>query len=217
MLFQTLCLSLLLHGSFVFLSVNALEAKQYLTRNQPSLTFNANAGTTYTICSSETKDFSIASVFDQMTITVQVPSEHKLAFHSVKGVSTDDFHNNLESLMYHMFGTEEEKSKETSPVVKFPQSFVRDIVSACPSPMFHDQRSKCPMSFSPFGEGCIQMKTDASVKVTAFSEMNYNVWLPLNMVIGLLLIRLSFYLAKSSFFQVSFVLCTPQECFNDIH
>lgn len=206
MLFQTLCLSLLLSGSFVSFSADALEAKQYLTRNQPSLNFNANAGTIYTICSSEKKDFSIASIFDQMTITVQMPSDHKLPFHSVKGVSTDDFHNNLESLMYHMFGTEEEKSKESSPVVKFPQSFVRDIVSACPSPVFHDQRSKCPMSFSPFGEGCIQIKTDSSAKVTAFSEMNFNVWLPVNMVIGLLLIRLSFYLAKSSFFQVSLVI-----------
>lgn len=197
------------------LAISAQQPKLSLTPDKPAQSFNAVSGTVYTICSSQISGFNLASMFHELSINVVAPNDYKFPWHSVKGLSTDDFHANAESFVLSVFGTEEEKSKKISPVVEFPQSFVRDIVSACPSPVFHSVRSTCSMGFSPFGEACVQLRTDAPVRITATSEKKFNIWLPVNMVCGLGLIYLSQPLSKSSVFQVSlFVVLnsTPIAC-----
>lgn len=189
--------------AFALLAISAEQPKLSLTPEEPAQSFDAMSGTVYTICSSQISGFNFGSIFHQLSINVVAPDDYKFPWHSVKGLSTDDFHSNIESSVLAMLGTEEEKSRKISPVVEFPQSFVRDIVSACPSPVFHSERSICSMGFSPFGEACVQLRTDAPVRITATSEKKFNAWLPVNMLCGLGLLYLSQALSKSSLFQVS--------------
>jgi hypothetical protein len=187
---------------FALLAISAQQPKLSLTPEEPAQSFNAVSGTVYTVCSSQISGFNIASIFHELSINVVAPNDYKFPWHSVKGLSTDDFHANTESFVLSLFGTEDEKARKVSPVVEFPQSFVRDIVSACPSPVFHSVRSTCSMGFSPFGEACVQLRTDAPVRITATSEKKFNILLPVNMLCGLGLIYLSQPLSKSSVFQV---------------
>lgn len=186
----------------ITLYVTASKVELSLTKEKPVQSFDASNGVTYTICSTQRAEFDIKSIFHQLVVVVVGPDDHKLPWHSVKGLSTDDSHTYIENLMLPFFGSDEDLKARNSPRVEFTSSFIRDIVSACPSPIFHSTRSKCAMSFSPFGTACVQLRTDKTIRLTATSERQFNPWLPANMFCGLLLLYLSQKLSKSSIFQV---------------
>lgn len=189
--------------------VSAQQEKISLTLLDPVSTFVATSGTTYTICHTEKVPFNVMSIFDQLSINVVAREDYKFPWHSIKGLSSDDFHANIETIMYEIFGTDEEKANKMSVLSEFRQGFFRDIVSACPSPLLSTNRSQCLMSFSPFGEACVRLRTDQLVELTATSKRNFNLRLPLNLLCGLFLLGLSHPLSKSSVFQVKNVALFP--------
>ena len=180
----------------------AQQERISLTSEDPVRTFVTTGSTTYLICHSETAPFDVMSAFHQLTVDVVAAENYKFPWHSVKGISNDDFHSNIETIMYKIFGTEEEKADKVATVAEFRQGFFRDIVSSCPSPLLSTSRSQCLMSFSPFGEACVRLRTEQSVQLTATSERKFNIRLPLNLMCGLFLLNLSHPLSKSSIFQV---------------
>jgi hypothetical protein len=93
-----------------------------------------------------------------MSIQLTAANKYEFPFHTIKGISTDDFHSNIEALMYEIFGTAEEKASKILTSHDFQQSFIRDIFSSCPSPVFSSNRSLCAMRFSPFAENCIKFR-----------------------------------------------------------
>lgn len=192
----------LLVNILITLHVTASKVELSLTKDKPVQSFDALNGVTYTICSTQRTEFDLKSIFHQLVVVVVGPDDHKLPWHSVKGLSTDDSHTYIENLMLPFFGTDEDVKAKNSKTVEFTSSFVRDIVSACPSPIFHSTRSKCSMSFSPFGTACVQLRSDKTIRLTATSERQFNPWLPANMFCGLFLLYLSQSLSKSSIFQV---------------
>ena len=191
---------------FLLLACSFTSAKNVeivLSAGQPMVDFVTSGGTTYSICLNQENQFSVLAIFSQLNIEVVAPSSYRFQWHSVKGVSSDDFHSNIQRYVYRMFGTDEEKASKVLTSSDFPQNFFRDIVSSCPSPFYSTDRSRCLMPFSPFGEACVQVRTDQSVQLMATARQDLNLRLPFSMIIGLLLLRLSNILSKSSLFQVS--------------
>ena len=191
----------------VFLSlgsslISASNVKIVLTASQPVVDFVTLGGTTYSICLNQENQFSVLAIFSQLNIDVVAPSSYRFQWHSVKGVSSDDFHSNVQRFVYGLFGTDEEKASKVLTSSDFPQNFFRDIVSSCPSPFYSTDRSRCLMPFSPFGEACVQVRTDQSVQLMATARQDLNLRLPFSMIFGLFLIRLSNTFSKSSLFQV---------------
>ena len=193
----------------ITLYATANKVELSLTKEKPVQSFDASHGVTYTICTTQRAEFDLKAIFHQLVVVVVGPDDHKFPWHSVKGISTDDSHTYIENLMLPFFGTDEEVKAKNSPTIEFTSSFIRDIVSACPSPIFHSTRSKCSMSFSPFGTACVQLRSDKTIRLTATSERQFNPWLPANMFCGLLLLYLSQSLSKSSIFQVNSISFIP--------
>lgn len=187
-----------------FTYVSSNEISYSLKLNESEKLFHANGGTTYTLCHNEYEEFNIVSIFHQLSIKVTT-YQYLLPWHSVKGISNDDFHTNIETLMYQYFGTEEENLSKIKYTFQksFQQSFLRDVISSCPSPLFSTNRSQCSMTFSPFGDACIQVKTDQSVDIKVDIEKIFNTKLPFFLLVGFVLLNLSHIFSKSSIFQVN--------------
>ena len=199
----TLFLRLLLLALAALPAMTAQTETMFLTSNDPVKVFVASSGATYKVCHAQKAPFNVLSIFNQISIRIDASDNYAFPWHAVKGLSSDDFHSNIETIMYEVFGTDDEKDSRRLSSSEFRQSFFRDIVSACPSPLMSTNRGLCDMSFSPFGEACVQLKTDRTVQVTATAERKFNFGLPLKMICGLILLNLSHPLSKSSLFQVS--------------
>lgn len=201
-------LQLLLLSFAAFPLISASDVKIVLTASQPVVDFVTTAGESYSICLSQENPFSILSIFDQLSMNVVASDNYDFRWHSVKGVSSDDFHSNIEKVVYNLVGTDEEKLHRVTTSSDFRQSFFRDIVSSCPSPFFSTDRSQCKMAFSPFGEACIQVQTEKSVQLLVTAKRDLNIRLPLSMICGLCLLNSSQSLSKSSIFQVWKYFCS---------
>mmetsp|Transcript_25965 Transcript_25965/g.24819 ORF Transcript_25965/g.24819 Transcript_25965/m.24819 type:complete len:372 (-) Transcript_25965:24-1139(-) len=201
--FQLFLLISLLFPSFVSSSSHETSSNVHLLKsNDPEKAFHTDGRSTYTLCNNEYENFNILSVFNRLSIEV-ITNKYQFPWHSIKGISSDDSHTNIETAMYQYFGTEEEnysRIKDNFPE-GFHQSFLRDILSSCPSPIFSTNRSHCFMTFSPYGDACIQIKTDQSVDMIVNTENKFNIKLPLFLLAGFVLLHLSHIFSKSSIFQ----------------
>lgn len=155
------------------------------------------------------------------------------SWHAINGVSTDDFHTNLNSFIHYLFDKnaainsssdesangDNGSSSDGNDVIDVErepyeqESFIRDILSACPSPLFTSHRSQCHMKFSSVGKSCITIKAhndyDNTVSISIMHHFNSN--LVYNLIAGLVLITFAGLLAKSKVFQVTFIyICSDQ-------
>lgn len=120
-----------------------------------------------------------------------------LTWHSVRGISTDDLHTLLETAIWKAFSYSP-PSVDKGPV----QSIIRDIFSACPSPLFSSSRSICHMPFSTFGTSCVTLSSENDVSVTIRVSKHFNRRLFYHFLVGLSLIAFAYQLAKSKIFHV---------------
>lgn len=150
-------------------------------------------------------NFNIAAIFNQVNIVVK--SSEPFNWHSVRGVSSDDFHSVIEEFVFGFFLSPEEKlklkAKHNSEDLVFEKtSMVRDLVSSCPSPLAY-QYNTCNMQFSPYGRACVSIKSDKSIHVQIDTFFGFNFRRLLHLLAGLALLILSHTLSKSKIFQYS--------------
>ena len=114
--------------------------KLELTKDKPSVIFEVDREVMQQICFIEYDKFHWQSIFD--TILIQVDTNIELPWHtSIRGISTDDFRNHIERLIYQVFGEQQEKQAAEQRKLKIEYNFVRDVLSSCPSPLFATNRS----------------------------------------------------------------------------
>jgi hypothetical protein len=136
-----------------------------------------------------------------------------LPWHAVKVRSRDDFHGHVERWLRRAVGaprdtaaaaaSEEEEEDELASA-----SFLRDVVSSCPSPFVSGKVATCAMTLSPFAEGCVTVATTkgaAALPVRASMGRRVNWRYAASLALGLLLMWTGSELAKSKVFQYSVV------------
>jgi hypothetical protein len=149
---------------------------------------------------------NMSGVYDslqEVVITVKTTSPtDTFSWHSIRGVSTDDLHSLLEAVVWKIFSHESAQEFDVSA----KQSFLRDLFSSCPSPIFSMSRSVCDMPFSTFGTACVTMVSDKDVSVDVHLSKRFNHRVRNYLPSGILLVYFSGYLAKSKIFQVNLFL-----------
>ena len=164
--------------------------------------------------------YHLYHIFHDISIVVSERHSKIFSWHAINGVCTDDFYTNLNTFIHYLFDKNDEaidNSNESTSgddgidnikVDKEPyeqESFIRDILSACPSPLFTSNRSQCHMKFSSVGKSCVSIKAhddyDYTVSISIMHHFNSN--LVYNLIAGLVLITFAGLLAKSKVFQVT--------------
>lgn len=140
-------------------------------------------------------------IFSEITFTIQENNKKPFSWHIIQGVSTDDLHQNLQSFIYQVFNLNDPKLVHIKEPYEI-ESFLRDIVSSCPSPIFTSNQTYCQMKFSNLGKSCVNLKADKDYKVTVLVEKKFNQSYVYNLLAGLILLTLSSTFAKSKVFQV---------------
>jgi hypothetical protein len=146
-------------------------------------------------------------LFNEVLIHVSETSNHKLPWYSVKGVSTDDLHSHLEDFVYYVMG---QLGVENAREIKAPHdidSYLRDVVSACPNPVFSQSRSHCIMRFSTIGHACVKVALPQDytehLNLTVYVEERMNMNFVYSFLVGLSLFFVAGYLGYNMVFQVS--------------
>lgn len=168
--------------------------------------------------------YHLYHIFHEISIVVTERHSKIFSWHAINGVSTDDFHTNLNTFIHYLFDkidtaidssssdddgrSSGDDGSDNADVDREPyeqESFIRDILSACPSPLFTSHRSQCLMKFSSVGKSCVSIKAhdvdyDYIVSISIMHQFNRN--LVYNLIAGLVLITFAGLLAKSKVFQV---------------
>eukprot|EP01031_Cornospumella_fuschlensis_P028110 gene28110-33942_t len=131
---------------------------------------------------------------------ISISSQQPLPWYSVRGVSTDDVHSNLERWIYGLFAPDITLLSQ-NPHEK--ASFLRDVLSSCPNPLFNKNRSVCNMRFSSLDTSCVTVSlpfsTVISITVTRYINPQYFV----NFAAGIVFFMLAHPFSKSKVFQYS--------------
>lgn len=153
-----------------------------------------------------------SSTYEEINIYVKNVKDN-FDWHVVKGKSTDDFYVNFKSFVQYIKSEEVSTdndivydASELNENIDLDSSFLRDILSACPSPVFSRDLSMCKMPFSTRGKSCISVTSstdkDLSITIQAKKEINKNHILSL--LFGLIFLRSASSLSRNDLFQVSF-------------
>lgn len=136
----------------------------------------------------------LLKAFLQVTVVVKGADDKVLPSYGVKGISTDDAHEVIETLIFNALKFEKPtKSKE---------NFLRDILSSCPNP-FSKIRNKCTLKFSPFGEAAVSVYPKSKVALKILVTSTFSPTLLLTLLIGIALLAMANEMSKSKIFQVS--------------
>lgn len=147
-------------------------------------------------------------LFSEVLIHVNETKGHKIPWYSIKGVSSDDFHSHLEDYMYlimqRLGSTAVREIKQPYEV----DSYIRDVVSACPNPLTAKTRSTCIMRFSTIGHACVKIispsRSDRQLNLTIHVEENFNVNYLYSFLVGAVLFFCAGYLGYNIAFQVRY-------------
>ena len=146
------------------------------------------------------KDFSNA-----ISITLDVINEKKIEFpwHSVSVLSTDDFHQLVQNILGRLWGVEEtsEVDLHDQETTSGLSNWLRDVVSSCPSPFFSTNRTRCSMTFSPYGKACVNLRIDKSMKIRATLHRRFEIRYIYALVLGILALWMANECSKSKIFQ----------------
>jgi len=223
------CNVLLLCGSSSFES-KVIDLNQTITTTATSIlnSYTISRNTKQIFCYQSKhqllSSYHLYHIFHEISIIVSESNGEIFSWHAINGVSTDDFHSNLNSFIHYLFdkiaainSSSDDSSngddvssrygRDIIDVEREPyeqESFIRDILSACPSPLFTSHRSQCHMKFSSVGKSCVAIKAhndyDHTVSISVMHHFNIN--LVYNLIAGLVLITFAGLLAKSKVFQV---------------
>lgn len=161
--------------------------------------YQIKKGETKTFCYTPEEQGGYSSIFDNVVVEVTASENFNFPWHSIRGVSSDDFHSNLETVVFKLMGEGQLLSEEKQ---LSKHSYVRDVLSACPSPLKSKNRYQCAMYFSPYGRSCVSVSPEDSVSVTVYTSKSFNTKMVLNLLIGVGFITITSQLAKSKLFQV---------------
>ena len=133
---------------------------------------------------------------------------HQFDWHAVKGKSTDDFHSNIKYLVFTLFQVEEEeKITDDSKIPNLQSSFLRDILSSCPTPLFSKDLQSCKLSFSTLGVPCVSISSqDMDLPIQIITKKEFDSKYIINLLVGLLFLFIADTLSGSGIFQVTLIL-----------
>ena len=161
-------------------------------------------------CDAPNENYSPIYWFQEIDIDIKVVNSPDLPFYSVKGISSDDFHNIVQDFLMKIFNIDKAdnnnniKGDEMQIVDLFNPStdnILRDILSACPSPLLSQKRDQCIMSFSPYGRACVGIKTGKNINTIVKARLRYNPLLPMLLAIGAFSLFSATLLSNSKIFQ----------------
>ena len=145
--------------------------------------------------------------FQEIDIDIKLIDSPELPFYSVKGISSDDFHNLVQDFLMKVFKidmSDSNKGDEKQIVDLFnpsTENILRDVLSACPSPLFAQNRDSCVMSFSPYGRACVGVATGKNINTAVKARLRYNPVLPILLAIGIFFLFSATLLSNSKIFQ----------------
>jgi hypothetical protein len=208
-----ICIQLLLSGKVAHVGALYQSQERAMTRltiSNPVQLVNLSSSNVHSFCFSDHQNFRISDVFREVSIEVRKtsPSGAEFPWFSVRGVSTDDFHENLENMVFNMVRVGDDERTIYHTPTHEKKSVVRDLLSSCPNPIFSSDRSKCRMTFSPFGEACVTIRAERAMSITASLDRYQNPKLVLRLLCGALLLYLAHPFSKSKIFQVCYSLYT---------
>ena len=154
-------------------------------------------------CYDHPEDLNVAKVFDKILINIKSVKNVDLPWYSVKGISTDDFHTHFQTIVFALLGGDKRSDMIESIDPLNKGSFMRDVVSSCPNPLYGSDRSECTMSFSTLGTSCATIVADEKVDIKAEVKRAFNEKSYLLLAAGLIVLALARQLAKSKIFQYS--------------
>jgi hypothetical protein len=167
-----------------------------------SLRYLVKRGETAHFCL--TADSSIlSSLYEDVNIYVVVyQNKYEFQWHSVRGKSSDDFHTNVVSLITRY--NPDYKIDSSLGDVDLESSFFRDILSACPSPIFpHHDKSICKISFSTNARSCLSVTSDAKdIPITIIAKKEKNYFHLLYFFLGFAFLMSASYFSGNLLFQV---------------
>ena len=184
---------------------NAVSNK--LTWKDPVIERDVDRQTEHSFCFFDTKsNHSLEEFSNAVSITlVALNPEEKFPWHSVSVLSTDDFHQHVQNLLGRLWGIETSELDLYDQDTTFGLSlsnWLRDVVSSCPSPLFSSNRRRCSMTFSPYGEACVTLRTtDKSMKVRASLQRRFEIRYIYALVVGILALWMANEFSKSKVFQ----------------
>lgn len=150
-------------------------------------------------------NYSIMEFSHAFSITLVAINEERIEFpwHSVSILSTDDFHNIVQSALGRLWGIETpEMDLYDQDTTSHLHNWLRDIVSSCPSPLVSSNRSQCSMTFSPYGKACVNLRTsDKSMKIRATFHRKFEVRYIYALVLGISTLWMAHECSKSKLFQ----------------
>ena len=161
-------------------------------------------------CDAPNENYSPIYWFQEIDIDIKVVNSPDLPYYSVKGISSDDFHNIVQDFLMKIFNIDKAddnnniKGDEKQIVDLFNPStdnILRDILSACPSPLFAQNRDSCVMSFSPYGRACVGVATGKNINTAVKARLRYNPVLPILLAIGIFFLFSATLLSNSKIFQ----------------
>lgn len=170
-------------------------------------------GTKQTFCLNEgisSRQWLLQAFFYQINVYVGVigKTSEVLSWHAVRGKSDDDFHKNLDDGIQLLLGKSLESSySDPSTIdgatVDLESSFFRDLVSACPSPLFSRDLQVCRLSFSPVARLCVSVSApDKELSIYVLPKYELNIHRLFLFFFGLLFVYVADSLSKSGLFQV---------------
>lgn len=155
-----------------------------------------------TFCFVEPVAPSIAHIFTDVIVIAETTTRGvTFPWHAVKVRSRDDFHGHVERWLRRAVAGETNAADDEEQLAS--ASFLRDVVSSCPSPFVSGNASACALTVSPFAEACVTVAPGAAtlpVRVT-LGRQQINWRYPVSLALGLLLIWMGSELAKSKVFQ----------------
>jgi hypothetical protein len=150
---------------------------------------------------------SLFGIFHQISIEVSGTKrnggEYLFPFHSVRGISTDDGHHHIQNAFQKLFQYFQIQNSLHHTSAQSVRSFIRDIFSSCPSPIFgNGYRNFCRLHFSPYGDATVTVKSNDYVTIYILAKHKFNIFLIVKLLIGILFLSLAHTFSKSKIFQV---------------
>ena len=143
-----------------------------------------------------------SSLFTDLVIEVVSIGNKPFKWHSIKGVSNDDFHTHLDNGIHNLFHMNA-SDESAEPYLKY--SLLRDILSSCPSPIYSINKNVCAMRFSTLEKSCVTVESSCTLTIVVEAREQYNYNYLILLTIGIAIILLHHRLAESKMFQVIYV------------
>lgn len=174
---------------------------------------------------------NLMTLFSQLSIEItslmdKTNEKYSLPFHSIGGISNDDAHTHIKNIFTKAINIEKDhvmidnyiSNDDNNILYKIPflsllyfdfRTFLRDIFSSCPSPIFgNTNRNKCTLFFSSFSSTTkvtVNPNNKEIIQLNIKTSYDFNNRLVVRLVAGIFIVVFAHTLAKSKVFQVRYM------------